>query len=121
MKIGECVAQGDVVLIRAAKTKGVPAGFAEDKRDPHGRVVLAYGETSGHAHVFRAKGVCLLSNETTGARILRVFDPCRLLHDQGAEALVETGEHASLAIEPGEYHVIQQREWIGQGVQRALD
>jgi hypothetical protein len=119
MKIGQLVAQGDVVLVRIAKEKRT--GFAEQPRDAHGRIVLAYGETSGHAHVLRAQGVCLLRNETSGERILRVLDPCDLLHDMGAEALVETGEHLSVALTPGDYRVIQQCEWVGQGVARAQD
>lgn len=55
MKIGEHVRQGDV-LIR--KIKAIPAAAREMKRDEHGRIVLAHGERTGHAHTFRDKGIC---------------------------------------------------------------
>jgi hypothetical protein len=119
MEINGCVFQGDVGLRRIAERDR--AELKVQPRDKHGRIVLAYGKSSGHAHVLRAQGVCLLLNETTGERVLRVVDPCQLLHDMGAESLVETGEHAAIDLPPGDYEVIPQWSWQGQGVQRALD
>jgi len=45
--------QGDVLLIRV---DALPTGLREIPRD-RGRVVLAYGETTGHAHAIEAPSV----------------------------------------------------------------
>jgi hypothetical protein len=47
--------QGDVLAIAV---KSIPADARETKRDEHDRIVLAYGEVTGHAHAFRGKGIC---------------------------------------------------------------
>ena len=119
MKIGQGKRQGDVLLVRIKKAK--LEGFAEMPKDEHGRVVLAYGETSGHAHVFRAQGVCQLRREGTGERVVTLDFESELLHDQGGEVLSLTGEHGTMRFAAHDYRVIPQREWVGQGVQRAQD
>lgn len=43
------VRQGDVTLVRVGKTR-VPAYATEAKRDSENKVVMAYGENSGHGH-----------------------------------------------------------------------
>lgn len=43
------IRQGDVLLVRVEKR---PTWAIEAKRDEHGRVVIAHGESSGHAHAF---------------------------------------------------------------------
>src|SRR5580704_11966458 len=117
MKIGDIVFQGDVGLRRIAKMT-VPADFKLVPRDEHDRVVLAYGETSGHAHVFRAPGVCMLRREGTGERVITLDLDAELLHDMGGATVALTGEHAPIDVPAGTYEVIQQCEWVGQGVQR---
>lgn len=42
------IRQGDVLLV---PVKSLPADATVDCKDPLGRAVLAYGETSGHAHM----------------------------------------------------------------------
>lgn len=58
MEIGDHVRQGDVLIRRITD---VPDGAAVLKRDAHDRIVLAHGEKTGHAHAFRAAGVCAYS------------------------------------------------------------
>jgi len=60
--------QGDVLLI-ATKPNAVTSEHRPVPRDA-GRVVLAYGEVTGHAHVFRDPGVCLLSREGISDRAI---------------------------------------------------
>lgn len=96
--------QGDVIIIRAtAKAK-----TAEHKVVPRegGRVVLAHGEVTGHAHAIRTPGVALLAREGISDRVLTV--------GRDLEALLEHEEHGSIALGPGTYIVRQQREWTGE-------
>ncbi len=71
MKTGQLIRQGDVLLIRTT-AKAVTPEHKEVPRDEHGRLVLAEGESSGHRHLFRAPGVCMLYREGEGDRILTV-------------------------------------------------
>jgi hypothetical protein len=120
MNTGECIAQGDVLLIRTTK-KAVTAEHREVARDQHGRLILALGETSGHMHLFRAPGVCLLAREGVSDRVLTVANLCELLHDQGAGTFVPTGDHAPVPVPPGVYVVRTQREWSGEEAFDAQD
>ena len=119
MKIGEVVFQGDVGLRRIAGK--VAADFKPVSRDEHDRVVLAYGEVSGHAHVFRAPGVCMLRREGTGDRVITLDLDAELQHDMGGATVSLTGEHAPIDVPAGTYEVLSQWEFVGQGVQRAID
>lgn len=95
------IRQGDVLLI---PTDQVPAGTRRVKRD-RGRVVLAYGEATGHAHAIVEHGVTLVSAEE--ADELRMWlkvetaEPVSLVHQ----------EHDTLTIPPGLYEVRRQREY----------
>ena len=120
-EVGQHARQGDVLLERVDATAVTPEHKAEP-RDPHGRVVLALGEASGHAHVLRAPGVCCLRREGTGDRVLTVEDDVDLLHDMGGAAYVPTKEHSAIPVDGGGTYVVEpQRVWQGQGVRRAND
>lgn len=120
LKTGDAIAQGDVLLIKTTKA-AITADHKQIAPDKHGRLVLAEGETSGHRHVFRDPGVCMLAREGVSDRVITVGNLCELLHDEGASTFVPTGDHAPVFVHPGTYIVRVQREWIGQGVQRAQD
>ena len=99
------VRQGDVFVVPAT----IPAGAVEVPRDK-GRVVLAYGEVTGHAHAITAPTATLLRT-TEGERFLRIVDaPAPLTHE----------EHATIEIAPGEYRVITQREWADDMASRPV-
>lgn len=88
--------QGDVFLI----PKAIPAAVSEVARDA-GRVVLAYGEATGHSHAIGAPIATLLRTETD-ERFLRIVGaPVDLVHE----------EHATISVAPGEYRVVIGREW----------
>lgn len=91
--------QGDVFLV---KVDDLPAEstLTEVPRDK-GRVILAYGEVTGHAHAIRAKGATLYEGEND-QRFLRITDPTPLTHE----------EHGRIDIEPGDYRVVIQREYV---------
>lgn len=106
------IRQGDVALVPRSpltareRRKAVPV-----PRD-QGRVVLAYGEVTGHAHAIHAPGVEQVELPS-GERVLRV--------DPVSQALLHHEEHAGLAIAPGEYTVIRQREYTPEAVRNVAD
>lgn len=96
--------QGDVFII---ETNAIPTDAAEVKRDD-GRVVLAYGEVTGHAHAIHDKSAVLLS---FGAeRFLRVTQPVTLRHE----------EHSKIELPPASYRVVIQREYVPNELPRTV-
>lgn len=90
------VRQGDVLLVPVVE---VPSGARPVARD-RGRVVLAYGEVTGHAHAIRAAAARQL--DLTGRRYLSVDAPVILEHE----------EHGPIAVAPGAYQIVIQREYV---------
>ena len=88
--------QGDVLLVPA---ETVPDGARPVRRDA-GRVVLAYGEVTGHAHAIRSSAARLLEADTE--RYLVATDAVTLEHE----------EHGPIAVAPGTYRVVIQREYV---------
>ena len=111
-------AQGDLLVERIEK---VPAGFVEVAPDEHGRHVVASGEATGHHHVLRTPGVCMLAKEGISDRCVTTGELAQLLHDQGLEQYAPTLDHDPIDLPPGNYVVIRQREWVGQGARRVED
>ena len=97
--------QGDVLIVA---TKEKPSGN-EIARD-NGRIILAYGEVTGHAHAIREKAAVLWDNGK-GVRILAASEPLKLVHE----------EHSSIEIPPGNYRVIQQREYSPEAIRNVTD
>ena len=90
--------QGDIALI---PVDDVPAGLKKVPREK-GRMVLAHGEVTGHAHVIEGDAVFLAEDlaEMEG-RFLKVEQECSLVHD----------EHSTIQVPPGSYEVRRQREY----------
>ena len=100
------IAQGDVFIQRIG---ALPDGLRTVPRDA-GRIVLAYGEVTGHAHAITASDAELLiapersrEDEILNVRFLRVMAA------SGVE--VQHEEHAAIHLAPGLYEIRQQREW----------
>ena len=94
--------QGDVLLL-ALDPEGLPEK-ARSVPSQGGRVVLAEGEVTGHAHAIHSPAATLL-RAGTGAeapRFLRTTAPVDLLHE----------EHAAIALPEGLYSVVIQREYV---------
>lgn len=102
--------QGDVLLVPC---DGVPASAYEEAAE-NGRVVLARGERTGHAHTMAADQVCYFREDGSGSggAFVRVAGP--------APAELTHEEHAPLAIPPGTYRVVQQREYQPQAEPRTV-
>lgn len=92
--------QGDVLITRIPS---IPSDLSEVKRD-RGRVVLAYGEVTGHAHAILDDPVTLFApadlDEMTD-RFLQVEQEAALTHE----------EHDTITLPPGNYLVRRQREY----------
>lgn len=100
--------QGDVLLVPCTE---IPAGACEEAAE-NGRVVLARGEQTGHAHAMSSARVRYFREDGSGSGFIRVAGsaPVELRHE----------EHAPLAIPPGTYRVVRQREYQPRAAPRAV-
>lgn len=87
--------QGDVLL---ARVSAIPQGARQEQRS--GRIVLAEGEATGHAHAIHEPD----------ARTYRHGDQRYLLTRSRAQLVHE--EHAPIDIPPGSWRIVQQREYV---------
>ena len=97
--------QGDVLLVPVSE---IPASATPQERDK-GRVVLAYGEVTGHAHAITKPGVTRLADGI--AEYLSAPEGCTLDHE----------EHSAIVIAPGNYRIIHQREYTPEAIVRVAD
>jgi len=108
----EVFRQGDVLVQRIADRPRV----GKDARE-HGRVVLAHGEVTGHAHEVVAATKTTTAppaqffEEPDGTRVLFVDQPCVLVHQ----------EHGPIALAPGCYRVTRQREYAPDAIRTVAD
>jgi hypothetical protein len=94
--------QGDVLLDGLGK---LPSGATVQSIAPiDGRLILAFGEGTGHAHAVSAVDAELLDVATSTRidRYLRVRSRTPLVHE----------EHAPIEIEPGLYRIQLQRSYV---------
>jgi len=91
--------QGDVALVRVTS---VPAD-AKKRAKENGRVILAHGEVTGHAHRVEGGNAALLDapDGTVYLTIDELFGGATVVHE----------EHATIELKPSAYKVIRQREW----------
>jgi len=99
--------QGDVLIIA---TDAAPKDTKPTARES-GRVILAHGELTGHAHAIADKPASM--RETAqGRRFLSVKDaPVHLRHE----------EHATIALPPGLYQVARQTEYSPEELRNVAD
>lgn len=100
--------QGDILLMRCGE---IPLGACVVAPDGQ-RVILAYGERTGHVHAMAADRVCYYREDGSGGgAFVKVTgqDAVDLTHD----------EHDTLAIPPGTYRIVQQREYQPRGTPRS--
>lgn len=102
--------QGDVLV---TAIKAIPAGASPvENKD---RIVLAYGEVTGHAHALTVEEAQEFTFADAGGivrRFLQVFD-------RGATLRHE--EHAPISMPPGIYEIIQQREYSPEEIRNVAD
>jgi hypothetical protein len=103
--------QGDVLIYRV---DGLPRRKLKPVARDSGRIVLAYGETTGHAHAIADRDAELLEAEGLHDRFLRV------LAEGGVELRHE--EHATITLPgPANYVIRTQREYAPDAIRNVMD
>ena len=103
--------QGDVLVVPVVEDK-VPAGLIPAPRDRGGRMVLARGEATGHAHVVTGEGLSLLClPDDLEAMFLHVRVYGRISHE----------EHGPIPLPAGYYRVVRQREYVPGSIRPVAD
>ena len=103
--------QGDVLVV-PVPPQALPTDLMPAPRDRRNRMVLALGEATGHAHVVTGDGVALLCPPDDPGQLYLVIEGYgRLGHD----------EHGPIALGPGSYRVVRQREYIPGAVRPVAD
>lgn len=117
------IRQGDVPMVRISKE------MAERLINEHndlvevsdvypGKIVLALGETSGHAHVIENKSVGMFPT-AIGDVVVVPVGGADLKHIDAAGNL--TLEHATINLEEGYWLRVKQREFTLQGNRDVID
>ncbi len=100
--------QGDVLLVEIDQ----PSRTGKPINPEDGRIILARGELSGHAHAIRECDAKAKFFEGEGdRRSLLMTEISRLEHE----------EHGAIVLEPGWYEVRRQREYDSVGTTLAGD
>lgn len=100
------VRQGDVLIVAAPANPALGELVPRDK----GRIVLAYGEATGHAHAIMDHEAELRTLPNTDDRFLRIMatSGVKLQHE----------EHTALVLPKGDYIVRRQREHVPNALPR---
>jgi hypothetical protein len=99
------IRQGDVLLKKCSKMPGGMKKIAP----VNGRLVLAEGEATGHAHTIDANLGTLFG----------IDDQMVVVIDHPAK--IEHQEHSTIEIAPGQYWVVRQREYSPEKIRRVMD
>ena len=101
--------QGDVLIIPVAK---LPANLENVDRE-NGRIVLAHGEVTGHAHAIKDQRAALFRDPKLAAIFMHVTGD--------APVALEHEEHSTIQVPPGDYRVIRQREYSPEEIRNVAD
>ncbi len=99
------IRQGDVYL---KPCSAIPAG-SKKIAPVKGRIVLAEGKATGHAHTMTAECTTLFGVDES--MVVVVDKPTTLDHQ----------EHGKIEVAPGAYWVVRQREYTPKAIRRVLD
>lgn len=102
--------QGDVMI---RKISELPTTAKPEKRN--GRIVLAYGEVTGHAHAIAERGVKAYTMADAGTAVRRFLEVV------SKDATVRHEEHAPVPLPPGLYEVVIQREYSPEVIRNVAD
>jgi hypothetical protein len=98
--------QGDVLIV---PVDSVPGTLDPIERE-EGRIILAYGEVTGHAHAIKAESAALFRDP----KLMAVF----LTVDAGGAVALE---HDTMHLPPGNYQVIRPREYSPEKIRNVAD
>lgn len=113
--------QGDVPMLRISKEQAERLiAEAKTAKRVKGRIVLAYGETSGHMHVIEDKRVQAFLSSVGEVIIVPLgTGDMELKHIDQTGKL--TGEHNTVWLEEGYWLRLKQREFTLQGNRDVID
>ena len=103
-----CVRHGDVLLVDAAYRGGMPATATEEQTK--GRVILAHGEVTGHAHAIEDCTKVRVF-DAAAERFLQISEKVALSHE----------EHSTIMLNKGRLQQAFQVEDFGEEVRRVAD
>lgn len=101
------IRQGDVFI---EKIKTIPKA-AKKLPLEDGRVILAHGEVTGHAHAFYGGAVMFREDGAGHGGYVALAEPAPLVHD----------EHSAPTLPAGKYRIVQQMQYTPQEVRRVED
>jgi hypothetical protein len=104
----EIYRQGDVLIVSVNE---LPVDLDPVERE-NGRVVLAHGEVTGHAHTIKAAGTALFRDP----KLMAVF-----MTVTGDLVALEHDEHDTITLPPGNYRIIRQREYTPEAIRNVAD
>jgi hypothetical protein len=101
--------QGDVLII---PVNAMPENMKKVARE-NGRLILAHGEATGHAHAIKDKRAALFRDPKLAAIFMHVSGdaPVALEHD----------EHDTIQVPPGNYRIRRQREYSPEAIRNVAD
>ncbi len=105
--------QGDILIVPVPEDE-VPAAVRESPpapRDDRGRMVLALGEATGHAHAIAAPGELRRDPDPLVPDHMHLPSGGRLVHE----------EHGAISLPKGWFRVIRQREYVPGAVRVVAD
>ena len=97
--------QGDVLVVAIDRIPDTAIGVERDS----GRVILAYGEVTGHAHAIIESTVTKLADGI--AEYLSAPIGATIHHE----------EHSTIALPPGAYKIVHQREYTPEAIRKVRD
>jgi len=100
------IRQGDVLLV---KVDEVPEEATAVKRDRQGRLVVAGGEATGHAHAIHAKSADLYA--------MGAF----MYLEAPKKVVLRHEEHDNIELDPGTYKITRQREYTPERIRQVAD
>ena len=106
------IRQGDVLLRPVDKPSKIGKAIAKK------RIVLAYGETMGHAHMIEG---AVAEFNFDGNRVVWVEAPTQLTHGPDGRQIEVAPDHKALPVAPQWYVVEEQRQYTPQAIQRVID
>ncbi|HYM31842.1 MAG TPA: hypothetical protein VEU47_11105 [Candidatus Cybelea sp.] len=101
--------QGDVLIVPVSK---LPRELEPVAREA-GRIILAHGEVTGHAHAIKDQKAALFRDPKLAAIFMNVSadGPVKLEHE----------EHGTIEIPPGNYQIVRQREYSPEAIRNVAD
>lgn len=118
--------QGDVLIEEIAIDSINLPEAVEEKRDQLGRIVLAYGESTGHAHTVHDGRVKIFN--LNGARYLYAPEKADFILRHEVDGGMPTGDHNWITVKPSVSGLFRiggkangQREYSPEAIRQVID